>query len=166
MMLGKDRMAELRAMAKSHKLAAGSQTVPNSVAEIAVAQGQSPPVGPPAAAAPQRKKLPLKKAKRKAPRVVSNEEADESTEDGLVCKKKRRVVIEPPAIESATPDFVENPPAPPRCSSPLGMFSLQTPQLLKRLVSFAGDVLQGRHDHVVNVCLHIPPEHGCEHLVH
>ena len=60
---------------------------------------------------PQRKKLPLKKAKRKAPRVVSDEEADESTEDGLVCKRKRRVAIEPPATESAAPDFVENPPS-------------------------------------------------------
>ncbi len=117
MMLGKDRMAELRSIAKLHNLAAGSQTVPNSVAEIAAAQGQSPPIGPPAAAAlpaPQRKKLPLKKAKRKAPRVVSDEEADESTEDGLVCKRKRRVVIEPPATESVVPDFVEKPPAPPR----------------------------------------------------
>jgi len=111
MMLGKDRMAELRAIAKSHKLAAGSQTVPNSVAEIAAAQGQSPPIGPSAAAAlpaPQRKKLPLKKAKRKAPRVVSDEEADESTE---VCKRKRGAMIEPSAIESATPNFVENPPS-------------------------------------------------------
>jgi len=43
MMLGKDRMAELRSIAKLHNLAAGSQTVPNSVAEIAAAQGQSPP---------------------------------------------------------------------------------------------------------------------------
>jgi len=137
-MLGKDRMAELRVIAKSHKLATGSQTVPNSVAEIAAAQGQSPPIDPSAAAAlpaPQRKKLPLKKAKRKAPRVVSDEEADEGTEDGLVCKRKRRVVIEPPAIESAAPDYVDNPPAPPRCSSPLGMFSLQTPQLLKLFLS-------------------------------
>jgi len=138
MMLGKDRMAELRAIAKSHKLAAGSQTIPNSVAEIAAAQGQSLPAGPPAAAAlpaPQRKKLPLKKAKRKAPRVVSDEEVDESTEDGLVCKRKRKAVIEPPAIESATPDFVENPPAPPHHSSPLGTFSLQMPQLLKLFLS-------------------------------
>jgi len=48
-------------------VAAGSQTVPNSVAEIAAAQGQSLPANPPAVAAlpaPQRKKLPLKKAKR------------------------------------------------------------------------------------------------------
>jgi len=114
MMLGKDRMAELRSITKLHNLAAGSQTVPNSVAEIAAAQGQSPPIGPPAAAAlpaPQRKKLPLKKAKRKAPRVVSDEEADESIEDGLVCKRKRRVVILPPATKSAAPDYVENPPS-------------------------------------------------------
>jgi len=114
MLLGKDRMAELRSIAKLHNLAAGSQTVLNSVAEIAAAQGQSPPVGPPVVAAlpaPQRKKLPLKKAKRKAPRVVSDEEADESTEDGLVCKRKRRAAIETPATESAAPDFVENPPS-------------------------------------------------------
>jgi len=114
MMLGKDRMAELRAIAKSHKLAAGSQTVPNSVVEIAAAQGQSPPAGPPTAAtlpAPQRKKLPLKKAKRKAPRVVSGEETDEATEDGLICKRKRVAVTEPPAIESAAPNFIENPPS-------------------------------------------------------
>ena len=106
-------MAELRSIAKLHNLAAGSQTVPNSVAEIAAAQGKTPPAGPPAAAplpAPERKMLPLKKAKRKAPRVVSDEEADESTEDGLVCKRKRRAVIEPPTIESAAPDYVENPP--------------------------------------------------------
>ncbi|XP_068476746.1 uncharacterized protein [Phaseolus vulgaris] len=114
MMLGKDRMVELRAIAKSHKLAAGSQTVPNSVAEIAAAQGQSPPAGPPAAAAlpaPQRKKLPLKKAKRKAPRVVSEKETDDATEDGLICKRKRVALTEPPAIESAAPNFIENPPS-------------------------------------------------------
>jgi len=114
MMLGKDRMAELRSIAKLHNLAAGSQTVPNSVAEIAAAQGQSPPAGPPTTAAlpaPQRKELPLKKAKRKAPRVVSDEEADESTEDGLVCKRKRRAAIEPPTTESVAPDYVENPPS-------------------------------------------------------
>jgi len=71
-------------------------------------------VGPPTAAAlpaPQRKKLPLKKAKRKAPRVVSDEEADESTEDRLVCKRKRGAVIEPPTIESAAPNYIENPPS-------------------------------------------------------
>jgi len=114
MMLGKGRMAELRSIAKLHNLAAGSQTVPNSVAEIAAAQGKPPPVGPSTVAAlpaPERKKLPLKKAKRKAPRVVSYKEADESTEDGLVCKRKRRAVMEPPPAEGATSDYVENPPS-------------------------------------------------------
>ena len=61
MMLGKGRMVELRSIAKLHNLAVGSQTVPNSVAEI-----------PAALPAPERKKLPLKKAKRKAPRVVND----------------------------------------------------------------------------------------------
>jgi len=51
MMLGKNKMAELRSIAKLYNLTADSQTVPNSIAEIAAAQGQSPPVGPPAAAA-------------------------------------------------------------------------------------------------------------------
>jgi len=51
MMLGKNKIDELRAIARRHKLAVGSQTVPNSVAEIAVAQGQSPSADPPAAAA-------------------------------------------------------------------------------------------------------------------
>jgi len=45
-MLGKGKMAELKAIARTHKLAAGSQTVPNSVVEIAVAQGKTPPQGP------------------------------------------------------------------------------------------------------------------------
>ncbi|XP_068466461.1 uncharacterized protein [Phaseolus vulgaris] len=44
-MLGKGKLAELRAIARSHKLAAGSQTVPNSVVEIAAAQGKTPPRG-------------------------------------------------------------------------------------------------------------------------
>jgi len=42
-MLGKGKLAELRALARTHKLASGSQTVPNSVVEIAAAQGRSPP---------------------------------------------------------------------------------------------------------------------------
>jgi len=46
MMLGKEKMAKLRSMAKLHNLSAGSQTIPNSVAEIAAAQGKSLPVGP------------------------------------------------------------------------------------------------------------------------
>ena len=86
--------------------------IPNSVAEIAANQGQSPPVGPPAVVvlpAPQRKKLPLKKAKRKTPRVVSDKEADESIEDGLIYKRKRVAVTEPPSVESAAPNFIENP---------------------------------------------------------
>ena len=41
---------------------------------------------------------------------MSDEETDEATEDGLICKRKR-VVAEPPAIESAAPDFIENPPS-------------------------------------------------------
>ena len=114
MMLGKGRMAELRSIAKLHNLAAGSQTVPNSIAEIAAAQGNPPLVGPSNAAAiptPERKKLPPKRAKRKAPRVVSDDEADESTEDGLICKRKRGVATEQPAAEVAPPDYVENPPS-------------------------------------------------------
>jgi len=114
MLLGKNKIAELRAIARHHKLAAGSQTVMNSIAEIAAAQGQSSPADPPVVAAlpaPQHKKLPLKKAKRKAPRVVYDEETDEATEDGLICKRKRVAAAEPPAIESAAPNFVENPPS-------------------------------------------------------
>jgi len=45
-MLGKGKLAELRAIARAHKLAAGSQIVPNSVVEIVVAQGKTPPQGP------------------------------------------------------------------------------------------------------------------------
>jgi len=62
---------------------------------------------------------------------VSDEEEDESTEDGLVCKRKRATAAEPPAAEGTSPNYAENPPAPPHPSSLLGMFSLQTPQLLK-----------------------------------
>ena len=133
-MLGKGRMAELRSIAKLHNLAAGSQTVPNSVAEIVAAQGNPPLVGSSNAAAlpaPEQKKLLPKRAKRKAPRVVSDDEADESIEDRLICKRKRGVVTEQPAAEVAPPDYVENPLAPPRPSSPLGTFLLQTPRLLK-----------------------------------
>jgi len=86
-MLGKERMARLRSIAKLHNLATGSQTIPNSAAEVAAAQGRSPQVGPsPPTALPasERKKLPLKRAKRKTPRVVPDEEEDESTEDGLI----------------------------------------------------------------------------------
>jgi len=45
-MLGKGKLAELRALARIHKLASGSQIVPNLMVEIAAAQGRSPPQGP------------------------------------------------------------------------------------------------------------------------
>jgi len=113
-MLGKDKMAKLRSIAKLHNLAEGSQTIPNSVAKAVAAQGKSPPVGPSTAVAlpaPKRKKLLPKRAKRKAPRVVSEEEEDESIEDGLVHKRKRATAAEPPAVEGITPDYAENPPS-------------------------------------------------------
>ena len=112
-MLGKGKLAELRAIARSHKLATGSQTVPNSVVEIAVAQGRTPPQGPtPSGAlpAPQRKKLILRKPKRKNPQVVQEEEEDdEATEDGLVTKRKRVAPSSPPTLPTPTPF---SPPAP------------------------------------------------------
>ena len=79
LMLGKGKLAELRALARTHKLASGSQTVPNSVVEIAAAQGRSPPQGPAppeALPAPQRKKLILRKPKRKTPQVVQEDEEE------------------------------------------------------------------------------------------
>ena len=106
-MLGKGKLAELRAIARSHKLAAGSQTVPNSVVEIAAAQGKTPPRGATSSGvlpAPQRKKLILRKPKRKAPQVVQEEEEDkETTEDGLVTKRTRVAPSSPPAIQTPTP---------------------------------------------------------------
>jgi len=113
-MLGKGKLAELRALARTHKLASGSQTVPNSVVEIAAAQGRSPPQGPTppeALPAPQRKKLVLRKPKRKTPQLVQEdeEEDDEATEDGLVTKRKRVAPSSPPALPTPTPS---SPPAP------------------------------------------------------
>ncbi|XP_068492109.1 uncharacterized protein [Phaseolus vulgaris] len=114
-MLGKGKLAELRAIARSHKLAAGSQTVPNSVVEITVAQGKTPPQGATSSGvlpAPQRKKLILRKPKRKAPQVVREEEEEEdeeTTEDGLVTKRKRVTPSSPPALPTPTPS---SPPAP------------------------------------------------------
>jgi len=113
-MLGKERMARLRSIAKLHNLATGSQTIPNSVAEAAAAQGKSPQIGPSTTVAlptPERKKLPPKRAKRKTPRVVSDEEEDESTEDGLVCKRKRATVAEPPTAEGTSPNYAKKPPS-------------------------------------------------------
>ena len=114
LMLGKGKLAELRALARTHKLASGSQTVPNSVVEIAAAQGRSPPQGPTppeALPAPQRKKLVLRKPKRKTPQLVQEdeEEDDEATEDGLVTKRKRVAPSSPPALPTPTPS---SPPAP------------------------------------------------------
>jgi len=140
-MLGKGKLAELRAIARSHKLATGSQTVPNSVVEIAAAQGRSPPQGPTppeTLPAPQRKKLVLRKPKRKTPQVVQEEEHDEATEDDLVTKRTRVAPSSPPAlptpttpsplaptppvqatplavalpvVEGSEPNFIENPPS-------------------------------------------------------
>jgi len=42
---------------------------------------------------------------------VSDDEADESTEDGLICKRKRGVAIEPPTAEVALPNYIENSPS-------------------------------------------------------
>ena len=82
-MLGKNMLADLKAIARNHGLATGSQTVPNSAVEKAITQGRSSPKAP-----AQRKKLVLKRPKRKAPQVVQEdeEEDDEVTEDGLVTK--------------------------------------------------------------------------------
>ena len=106
-MLGKGKLAELRAIARSHKLAAGSQTVPNSVVEIAAAQGKTPPQGPTSSGvlpAPERKKLALRRPKRKTPQVVSEEEDDDkATEDGLVTKRKRIATSTPPTLPTPTP---------------------------------------------------------------
>ncbi|XP_068486665.1 uncharacterized protein [Phaseolus vulgaris] len=106
-MLGKGKLAELRAIARSHKLAAGSQTVPNSVVEIAAAQGKTPPRGATSSGvlpAPARKKLVLRRPKRKTPQVVQEEEDDEeTTEDGLVTKRTRVAPSSPPAIQTPTP---------------------------------------------------------------
>jgi len=121
-MLGKGKLAKLRAIARSHKLATGSQTVPNSVVEIAAAQGKTPPRGATSSGvlpAPQRKKLILRKPNRKAPQVVQEEEEDEeTTEDGLVTKRTRVAPSSPPAIQIPTPP---SPPAllPPVQATPL-----------------------------------------------
>ena len=117
-MLGQGKLAELRALARTHGLATGSQTVPNSVVEIAAAQGQSPPKGPSppdVQPATHRKKLVLKRTKRKAPQVVHEEEEedDEATEDGLVTKRKRVAPSSPPApppLPTSTPPSTPAPP--------------------------------------------------------
>ena len=55
-MLGKNMLADLKALARNHGLATGSQTVPNSAVEKAIIHGRSPPKEP-----TQRKKLVLKR---------------------------------------------------------------------------------------------------------
>jgi len=116
-MLGKGKLAELRAIAQSHKLAAGSQTVANSIVEIAAAQGKTPPQGPTSSGvlpAPERKKLVLKRPKRKTPQMVIEEENDdEETEDGLTTKRKRVTTSTPPALPTPTP------PSPPALLEPV-----------------------------------------------
>ena len=64
-MLGKNMLADLKALARNHGLVTGSQTVPNSAVEKAIIQGRSMPKAP-----AQRKKLVLKRPKRKAPQIV------------------------------------------------------------------------------------------------
>ena len=128
-MLGQGKLAELRALARSHGLASGS--MPNSVVEIAAAQGRSPPKGPTSSEAQpanQRKKLILRKPKRKAPQVVHEEEEedDEATEDGLVTKRKRVAPSSPsapPPLPTSTPPSTPAPPPtlppPPAPASPV-----------------------------------------------
>ncbi|XP_068486756.1 vegetative cell wall protein gp1-like [Phaseolus vulgaris] len=125
-MLGKGKLAELRALARTHKLASGSQTVPNSVVEIAAAQGRSPPQGPApleALPAPQRKKLVLKKPKRKTPQVVQEDEDedDEATEDDLITKRRRVAPSSPPALPRPMPPShpAPTPPSPPAPTPPV-----------------------------------------------
>ncbi|XP_068474732.1 filament-like plant protein 1 [Phaseolus vulgaris] len=123
-MLGKGKLAELRALARTHKLATGSQTVPNSVVEIAAAQGRSPPQGPAppeTLPAPQRKKLVLRKPKRKNPQVVQEDEDDEATEDDLVTKRTRVAPSSGPALPTPTPPSppAPTPPSPPAPTPPV-----------------------------------------------
>ena len=101
-------MTKLRSIAKLHNLVAGSQIVPNSVAETAAARGKSPTVGPAPPALVQRE-LPLKKTKRKAARVISDEEEDEIPQEESAFKRKRATAVESSANEGVTPDYAENP---------------------------------------------------------
>ena len=107
----------MRAIARSHKLAAGSQTVPNSMVEIVAAQGKTPPRGPTSSGvqlAAERKKLFLRKPKRKTPQVVQEEEHDdEDTEDGLITKRTRMATSTPPTLPTPTP------PSPPALLGPI-----------------------------------------------
>ena len=115
-MLGKGMLAELKALARNHGLATGSQIVPNSVVEKAIVHRRSPPKEP----AAQRKKLVLKRPKRKAPQVIHEEEEedDEVTEDGLVTKRKRVAPSSPPAPPPLPTSTPPSTPAPPPSSPP------------------------------------------------
>ncbi|XP_068492112.1 filament-like plant protein 1 [Phaseolus vulgaris] len=139
-MLGKGKLAELGVLARTHKLASSSQTVPNSVVEIAAAQGRSPPQGPAppeALPAPQRKKLVLKKPKRKTPQVVQEDEDedDEETEDGLITKRRRVAPSSPPALPTPTPP---SHPAPTPPSSPAPTPPVQAVPLAAALPAIEG----------------------------
>ncbi|KAL9276989.1 hypothetical protein ACSQ67_025462 [Phaseolus vulgaris] len=63
-MLGKNMLADLKALARNHGLATGSRTVPNSAGREGHHPGRSPPKAP-----TQRKKPVLKRPKRKAPKL-------------------------------------------------------------------------------------------------
>ena len=122
-------------------MASGSQTVPNSVVEIAAAQGRSPPQGPAppeTLPAPQRKKLVLRKPKRKTPQVVQEDEDedDEGTEDGLVTKRKRVAPSSPPALPTPTPP---SPPAPTPPSLPAPTPPVQAIPLAAALSAVEGN---------------------------
>ena len=99
--------------------------MPNSVVEIAAAQGRTPPQGPTPSEtlpAPQRKKLVLRKPKRKTPQVVQEDEEDEeTTEDVLVTKRTRVAPSSPLALPSPTPPSppAPTPPSPPAPAQPV-----------------------------------------------
>ena len=88
-MLGKGKLAELRALARTHRLASGSQTVPNSVVEIVAAQGRSPPQGPAPTPTPT---PPSPPAPTPPVQVVP-------------------LAAALPAVEANEPNFMENPPS-------------------------------------------------------
>ena len=122
-MWGRGMRAEVKALARTHGLATGSQTVPNSVVEKAIVHGRSPPKeSAPSEVQPaaQRKKLVLKRPKRKAPQVIHEEEEedDEVTEDDLVTKRKRVAPSSPPAPPPLLTSTPPSTPAPPPSSPP------------------------------------------------
>ena len=152
-MLGKGKLGELRAIAQAHKLAAGSQTVPNSVVEIAIVQGQTPPQGATSSRvllAPQRKKLVLRKPKRKAPQVVQEDEEDDEATDGLITKRNRVAPSSPHALPTPTPPSppAPTPPSAPTQAVPATPWPLH-PQGLKAAIQISLRTPQ------------VPPHHSC-----